>query len=170
MLSQTAPQNAAVVQPENGKDAIGLCKQTKAMQTYQVENDVPLFGIQATDFPDGVGQAWQDLHKKLPTTKGRSFYGVSHGTTGGGILYKACVEEAFAGEAESLGCERFVLPKGEYIGETVHHFMQQLPKIGETFQALLARDDYDKANGRCVEQYLNDKDVVCMIKKAVEKK
>lgn len=135
------------------------------MQTFRIEKDVPLFGVQAGSFPDGVGQAWQDLHKLLPATNGRRFFGISHGTKDGGIVYTACVEEVFGGEAESLGCRRWVLPKGEYIGETIHGFMQQLPKIGETFRALLSRNDYDKA-GACVEQYLNDADVVCMIRKA----
>lgn len=136
------------------------------MQTYQLEKDVPLFGVQAASFPDGVQQAWQALHQKLSTVKGRHFYGVSHGTKNGNIVYKACVEEGFPGEAEGAGCERFVLPGGEYLGEAIQDFMQHLPKIGETFRALLARDDYDKANGKCIERYVNDTEVVCMIKKA----
>lgn len=140
------------------------------MQAYKIEKDIPVFGVQARNFPGGVQQAWADLHEKLATTKGRNFYGVSHGTAAGGIAYKACVEEAFAGEAEGLGCEGFVLPKGEYTGETIYGFMQQLPKIGETFAALLARDDYDRQNGKCIEHYINDRDVVCMIKKAGEAK
>lgn len=140
------------------------------MQAYKIEKDVPVFGVPARSFPGGVQQAWEDLHKKLSTTKGRNFYGVSHGTAAGGIVYKACVEEAFAGEAESLNCERFVLPKGEYMGETIHGFMQRLQKIGETFQALLARDDYDRQNGKCIEQYVSENEVVCMIKKAEKAK
>ena len=139
------------------------------MQSYKIEKDIVLFGIQAATFPGGVQAAWEALHKELATTKGRNFYGVSHGAENGGVVYKSCVEEAFAGEAENLGCERFVLPKGEYIGETILNFRQQIAKIGEAFQALLARDDYDKVAGQCVEKYLSDTDVICMIKKAVEK-
>ena len=137
------------------------------MQTYRIENDIPLFGVEAASFPLGVQQAWQNLHKLLPTTNGRIFYGISHGTGDGKIAYKACVKEVFSGEAEGFGLTRFLLPKGEYIGETVHGFMQQLPKIGETFRALLARDDYDK-NGVCVEWYLNEADAVCMVKRKGE--
>lgn len=137
------------------------------MQTFQLEKDVLLFGVQATTFPTGVQQAWQELHKKISSTNARNFYGISHGSKDGSIVYKACVEEVFEGEAASLNCEKFLLPHGEYIGKTVRNFMQQIQKIGETFQTLLARDDYDKT-GVCVEQYLNETDVVCMIKRKAE--
>ena len=135
------------------------------METFQLKKDVVLFGVQANSFPGGVQQAWQALYKLSPTTTTRNFYGISHGSKDGSIVYRVCVEEVFPGEAESLGCERFVLPQGEYIGETVQNFMQQIEKIGEAFQTLLARNDYDRA-GSCVERYLNANDVVCMIKKA----
>jgi hypothetical protein len=134
------------------------------MQSFYLENDLLLFGIQAESFPAGVQAAWRELHQKHTTISGRKFYGISHGTKEGAILYRACVEESYAGEAENFNCERFLLPKGEYVGETIHNFMQQLPKIGETFQTILARDDYDKT-AACVEQYLNESDVVCMIKR-----
>ena len=134
------------------------------MQTFQLEKDIALLGIQANSFPGGVQQAWQDLHQRLSTTEGRNFYGISHGTKNGLIVYKACVEESVDGEATLLGCERFILPKGEYRGERINDFMQKIHRIGETFQAILSSEDYDK-NGVCVERYLNEKDVVCMIKR-----
>lgn len=134
------------------------------MQTYQRKNDIRLFGVQAASFPDGVQQAWQDLHKRLPSTKGRNFYGISHGTANGKIVYTACVEEIYDGEGEAYGCKPFTLPQGEYMGEAIPDFMHQIEKIGAVFQALLARDDYDP-NGVCVEQYLNETDVVCMLKR-----
>lgn len=138
------------------------------MQIYRIENDASIFGVEAASFPNGVQQAWADLHKLLPTTTNRIFYGVSHGTEDGKIAYKACVKEAFANEAQSFGLASFVLPKGDYIGTTLHGFMKQLSKIGETFQALLARGDYDK-NSACIEWYLNESDVVCMIRKSGSK-
>jgi hypothetical protein len=167
-MSQLTPQNAASKQVKTVKCRIGLCQQNNhTMQTFQLEKDVPLFGVQATSFPEGVRGAWEELHRKLGVTNGRAFYGISHGSKDGTIVYKACVEEAFDGELAGLDCERFLLPKGEYTGETIHNFMQQLPRIGETFQALLARGDYDTTSA-CVEQYLNDADVVCMIKRKTE--
>jgi hypothetical protein len=41
--------------------------------------------------------------------------------------------------------------------------MQNIPKVKETFQKLLAQPDVDP-NGYCLEWYLNDKDMKCMVK------
>lgn len=134
------------------------------MQSYFVEKDVSLLVVQAASFPDGVAEAWKSLHALLVTTTGRGFYGVSHGAEGGAIVYKACVEERHAGEAERYGCERLVLPAGEYSGRVINNFMQRLPEIGQTFHALLSGNDYDP-KGACVEKYLDGNDVLCMVKR-----
>ncbi|MEW5844397.1 MAG: hypothetical protein AB1775_14150 [Bacteroidota bacterium] len=45
----------------------------------------------------------------LPSDKGRNFFGISSPNREGDIIYKAAVEELFAGEAEKLGCETFII-------------------------------------------------------------
>ncbi|HYO21422.1 MAG TPA: hypothetical protein VER36_03385 [Flavisolibacter sp.] len=133
------------------------------MKTFSINKDISVFGVQAHSFPNGVNQAWENLHKLLPGVNRRTLYGVSHGTRHGEIVYYACVEEAFPGEAAQVGGEAIVLPKGEYIGDVVQDFTTQPQKIGETFQTILRRDDYD-TDACCVEWYKNEGEVVCMIK------
>ncbi len=41
--------------------------------------------------------------------------------------------------------------------------MKDLPAIGNTFQQMIARPDIDP-EGYCVEWYLSDKDVQCMVR------
>jgi hypothetical protein len=43
--------------------------------------------------------------------------------------------------------------------------MKDIPAIGNTFQELLETPGIDP-NGYCVEWYINDKDVICMIRLA----
>ena len=134
------------------------------METFRIETEITVFGVQADSFPQGVQQAWETLHKLLPAKEGRTFYGISHGTRQGGIIYSACVEEAFPGEANRFGCKAIMLSDGEYIGETILGFKNQEQKIGETFQEILGRNNYDE-KGCCVEWYKSNNEVLCMVKK-----
>jgi hypothetical protein len=49
------------------------------------------------------------------------------------IIYKAAVEEIYPGEGEQLGCETFVIKKGQYISLYIKDFMKDIPKIGQVF-------------------------------------
>jgi hypothetical protein len=133
------------------------------MEVYQLEKEVKTFYVEATSFPDGVKQAWETLHSKLPSAKGRNFYGISHGSKDG-IVYKAAVEENIEGEAEKYGCEAFVIPKGDYLAITIHDYMNHLPLIGQAFRRLLAHPQFDGITP-CVEWYKSDEEVICMVKK-----
>lgn len=88
---------------------------------------------------------------------------VSHTPSKGGvIIYKAAVEQNFEDEAEKLGLEKFTIKKGEYTGREVTNFMKNPQHIGQTFQELLTNPRIDP-NGACIEVYLNENDVRCMI-------
>ena len=117
----------------------------------------------ATSFPDGIQAAYQKLHSLIGSPDGRKFFGISYPETPSKIIYKAAVEERYPGEGEQLGCETFVIKKGHYISIYIKDFMKDIPKIGQSFQELLADQRIDP-NGCCVEEYINDKDVRCMVR------
>ena len=99
----------------------------------------------------------------MGSTTGRKFFGISYLESPSKIIYKAAVEESYPGEGEQLGCETFIIKKGQYISDYIKDFMSDIPKIGHTFQELLADQRIDP-NGCCVEEYVNDKDVRCMVR------
>jgi len=78
------------------------------------------------------------------------------------IGYKAAAKELKSGEAETLGLETFIIKKGVYISELIIDFMSDIPSIGRTFQKLLAQPGLDP-NGYCLEIYINNKDVRCLV-------
>lgn len=131
------------------------------MKTIPLQ-DITIFCITADSFPDGVMHAWHRLHKTLPATTGRTFYGISHGSANG-IVYKAGVQEAFAGEGAMYGCETVVIPKGDYMAETILDFPRQMHRFGEVFQTMIHHPDC-AADALCVEWYQNETDVVCLVK------
>jgi hypothetical protein len=133
------------------------------MENFALANDIVVFGVKAESFPAGVMKAWDQLHSMLPEIKGRNFYGISRPEgKPDEIIYYAAVEQSYDGEAEEYKCPLFTLKKGNYISEVLRDFMQDVTRIGTTFQEMLKNHDIDP-QGFCVEHYFNDKDVRLMI-------
>jgi predicted transcriptional regulator YdeE len=132
------------------------------MEKYLNEQDIKVLYVQAASFPMGVGGAFQKLHSLVPDAATRTHYGISHMNEHGQIVYKAAVEESFAGEAEKLGCETLIIRKGTYASKLLIDWKKDESIIGKTFQKLLQHPELDK-KGYCLEIYKNGKDVLCLV-------
>jgi predicted transcriptional regulator YdeE len=133
------------------------------MDSYKIEKDIKVFCMQAETFPDGVMAAYDKLHALLPPGDRRRFYGISYGDPNGKIVYKAAAEELQQGEGSRLGCEEFVIKKGNYLSTVIKDYMKDLPEIGRVFQKMLQHPQLDP-KGYCVENYFNDTEVQCMVR------
>jgi len=133
------------------------------MESFFLEQDVKVFYVKAISFPDGILEAHQKLHSLIKSPAGRRFFGISYPEGPGKIIYKAAVRESYPGEGKLLDCETFVIKKGKYISIYIKDFMSDIPAIGKAFQEFLVDKRID-SNGCCVEEYINDKDVRCMIR------
>ncbi len=133
------------------------------MEKYFLKEDIKLICVQAKSFPDGVMEAFENLGKKVVTKKGRGLFGISYPGADGKIIYKAASVELSEGEAENLGCESFKVLKGTYNSIVIPDFMNDVPAIGKAFDEIL-KDPLIDPNGCCVEMYVNDKDVRCMVR------
>src|SRR5690606_18383737 len=107
------------------------------METTTIEKDITIFFETAATYPEGILEVHQRLHKKVPFTTERNYFGVSRPEKGT-IVYRAGTEEMQNGEAEKYGCERLVLKKGAYLSLIVYGFRQDPEKIGDAFRELLA--------------------------------
>lgn len=133
------------------------------MKNYTIDNDIKVICITADSFPAGVAKAHQTLHGLLAGAD-RKFFGISYQGRDGNIIYKAAAEEKYVGEAEALHCESFLIRKGSYTSAAVNNFMADVVSvIGKTFQELLKHPGIDK-NGYCLEIYLTDNDMMCLVK------
>ncbi|HTF80837.1 MAG TPA: hypothetical protein VL947_03895, partial [Cytophagales bacterium] len=112
------------------------------MIQLRLEADIKIIYKQARTFPEGIQEAFETLEKLLPNPNERTYYGISKPLYGV-IEYKAGVEEAYDGEAKTLGLEMFVLPKGEYAAETIHNWKDTPQQIGIAFEKLLTHPDLD---------------------------
>lgn len=134
------------------------------METITIDNDIKVFYVTATSFPDGIFDAHTQLHKLIPFSTDRNYFGISRPENNNTIVYRAATEEKEAGEAEKYHCDTLILKKGKYITMTLTDFRKDPRSIERAFQKLLATPGLDP-QGYCVESYANDKEEVkCMIR------
>ena len=133
------------------------------MEKYILDKDINTICVKASSFPEGVMEAHNTLHALLSNEPDRKYFGISRPEGNNGIIYKAAAEELHDGEAEKLNLETFVIKKGNYTSIFIPDFMKDIPAIGKAFQELLANPEIDH-NGACIECYINDKDVRCMVR------
>jgi len=132
------------------------------METIFIEKDINVYCITATSFPNGVLEAHQKLHKMIPFSEERRYFGLSR-PENGKIVYKAAAEKLEKDAEENNEFEPFIIRRGNYRTITVLNFKNNPQGIGTAFEKLISYSDIDP-NGYCVEWYFNDQDVKCMVR------
>ena len=132
------------------------------METIAIKQDIKVVYLTSNSFPDGVLAAHQKLHSLIPFAKNRKYFGISR-PENGVIVYRAAAEELAIGEAEQYQCETLILKKGSYVSLTVKDYKKDISSIDSAFRELLSQPGLDP-QGYCVEWYLNETDVQCMIR------
>lgn len=132
------------------------------MERFTLDENIKVFCVPAKSFPEGVLEAHQKLHGMVPYSQNRRYFGISR-PEDGKIAYKAAAEELIVGELKQHGLDEFNIGAGEYIYIVIKDYMQNIPAIGEAFNELTSQPDI-APNGYCIEWYLSDKEVKCMVK------
>ncbi|HEX2629183.1 MAG TPA: hypothetical protein VHM26_09230 [Chitinophagaceae bacterium] len=134
------------------------------METLTFDKDITVFYVTASSFPEGVMAAHQKLHSLIPFSTTRKYFGLSRPESSDNkIIFRAAAEQLEAGEAKKLNLDTIVLKKGRYTVITIRDYMKDIPAIGNAFQQLISLPDIDP-QGYCVEWYVTDKEVKCMIR------
>jgi hypothetical protein len=133
------------------------------MEKFTLEDDIKVFCETAKSFPGGILEAHKELESIITCSKQRRYFGISSRNAKGIIIYDAAAEEIYQGEAEELGCEMFVIESGTYISLFIEDYISDIKSIANAFQQLIAYPSVDPQS-YCIEWYLNEKDVRCMVK------
>ena len=92
------------------------------MENFTLVEDIKVFCETAKSFPEGFMEARKELESILTCAKQRRYFGILSRNAKGIIIYDAAAEEIYQGEAEELGCEKFVIQSGQYIADRkLHH-------------------------------------------------
>ena len=65
-------------------------------------------------------------------------------------------------EIDETGLDTFTIRKGNYICEKINNWKEDESQVKNIFEKLLAQPGIDP-NGYCVEEYLDDKDMIAMV-------
>jgi hypothetical protein len=130
------------------------------MDNYTFQKDVFTYCVTAESFPDGIAAAHQQLQDLLPKNDRRDYFGISFPDKNGLMIYKAAGEIM---EVETLpGLETFVIKNGPYNAFYIYDYAQNPDSISQAFELLLKQHEVDP-NGYCLEWYINENDVKCMV-------
>ena len=138
------------------------------MEKFILAQDINTFFVTAASFPAGIKAAHEKLHALLGDSTGRRFFGISHPSADGSIIYMAAVEAIDPDEAATLHCNTFIIRKGVYISETITGWKKDESMVAKTFQQLLSYPGSDQ-NGYCLEMYPNNDDIICLVTLADDK-
>ena len=130
------------------------------MEEFFLAEDILVICERAQSFPDGVFAAHQELHQQFPQDGKRRYFGLSWPDQNGKITYKAAVESL--GTEEIDHSETFTIKSGLFITKIIKDFRSDVSQIESCFQLLLKQPNIDP-NGYCLEMYINENDVLCMV-------
>lgn len=133
------------------------------MDSFILGEDIEVVCLRAKSFPDGIVAAHQELHRMTPNHEGRRFFGISRPepNENGAIVYKAAVE-LFESDKFS-GVEKFTIKGGAYNTFYIKDYRDNIAAIGESFDLLTGQAEVDP-DGYCIEWYIGDNDVKCMVR------
>lgn len=132
------------------------------MDSFTLTDDIKVVCVAAKQFPDDIERAHIHLHVILPEKERRRFFGISWRGPDGKIIYKAAADLMEHETAEQYGLDTFTIKKGPYNAFYIKDFMEDPESIGRAFQLLIAQHEVDP-NGYCLEWYIGDNDVKCMV-------
>lgn len=120
-------------------------------------SDIAVMFVRAEGGPAGARQAFASLEAKLPSTKGRKFYGVFHRGE-----YRACVAIAPGDDPAALGLQAAVIPGGHYARARLYDWQQKVDRIHEVFMGLHEGRTVDDSRPD-VEFYRSARELVCLL-------
>jgi hypothetical protein len=116
-----------------------------------MQEDIVAMYVESTNGADGARDAFDELEKHLPGTKGRKFYGTYDPATN---AYRACV--ALKAEDQAIDLPRWVIP-----GE---NWTERIPEIGQNFVEMSdeAGERYDPGRPS-IEFYRSHDEVILLL-------
>jgi hypothetical protein len=123
------------------------------MDSYVERSDVRVLRVRADMKASGPAGAMRMLESKLPSLKGRKFYGAFR-LLDDGEEYFACVERLPTDDPHGMGLDVGVIPGGLYVRRKLSDWEKIIAagKLGEHFHELIVTHQFDRSRPE-VEYY-----------------
>ena len=113
-MSQTTPWIDVFAQRLVTETDNSFVLQTVIHGIIFLNTDIKVFYVTATSFPDGIQGAFDKLHSLIRTPAGKKVLWYFLSAKIKNIFIKRRLKK-IPGEGEELGCETFIIKKGQYI-------------------------------------------------------
>lgn len=133
------------------------------MYHTSIPDDIQVYCLKATSFPDGVSAVYDRLHNEYPPEGGRSYFGISWPAPNGAINYMAAVKLNDSDSTPQSDYVPYTIQKGRYVAIDITNYMANLPAIGAAFAEMIREPDV-APDGYCLEVYLSPTELTCMVK------
>jgi len=117
-------------------------------------DDIPVMFVVSPSGPQGAGEAFDRLEARLPSLKGRKFYGTMLNDE-----YRACVAIQAEDQPAAMGFETWTIPGGAYARQKLEGWPERTAEIGKIFGALAAEYPRDPARPN-IEFYRSQKELI----------
>ena len=121
--------------------------------------DVPVMYVESATGFAGAADAFDRLEAKLPSLKGRKFYGTWEPPAG---PYRACVAIESGDDVTALGLPTWIIPGGRYSRRTLPNWEDHVPEIGKIFQQMREEREPD-ATRPSIEFYRSQKELLLLM-------
>ena len=132
------------------------------METFQLKEDLKVFGFPVNTFPNGIGEAFDTLVGMIPGGFDRPYYGIAY-MNHEGMVYLATALEKYPGESTQHKCKQYTIEKGNYLVVVVSNWRTKTDLIKDVFNVMLQNESSDRTKP-CIEWYKNDEEMLCMVK------
>ena len=114
-------------------------------------------GERGRPIPEQAPEAFRRLESKLPSLKGRRFYGVELDDE-----YRGCVGIIENDDLSSLPHPTWVIPGGKYVRRKIKNWEENTDLIGPAFEELHRENDTDPSRPY-IEYYRSQRELFLMI-------
>jgi hypothetical protein len=130
---------------------------TDAVVTLQATTVMYVAGEKGRPITEQAPLAMAALEAKLPSFKGRKFYGVALGDE-----YRTCATIVAADDANALPHPTWTLPGGRHVRRRILDYERNLHLIGPTIEELRRRADADPSRP-AIEFYRSQRELLVMV-------
>ena len=116
--------------------------------------DIKVMFVVSPSGPQGAGEAFERLEARLPSLKGRTFYGTMLNGE-----YRACVALEAQDSPAAVALETWTIPGGAYARRKLERWSERLLEIGKIFGVLAAEYPRDPTRPN-IEFYRSQKELL----------
>lgn len=136
------------------------------MDSLILGKDIQVAYISATNLQDGTTMAREKLKALFPDSEERRTFRISTHYGKGDDIYKVGIE-ASPSEVENLELETMIIKHGAYMSFYITDYRNDLDRIPQAFALLKGQHEADP-NANCIEWFIGDDDVKCLVRSGPE--